>query len=306
MPRRVCVLGSLTMDIIVRLPRLPVAGETCIAEEAVTAPGGKGLNQALAAARLGAAVSLLGCIGDDAFGLAMLELARAAGLDVTGVQIRRDAPTAVAVPMVLPDGNNCIVAAGGANQRLTRAAVEAARATIAAAEILLVQLETPIESVLAACEIAHAAGARVILNAAPALPLPAELWQHVDVLVVNEVEAAARVGTGEPAEQLARLHALGPSAVVITLGAAGCVGLDGRAVLALPAHSVTVVDAIGAGDAFCGAFAVALADDASFEASLRFASAAAAISVTRAGAASSLPARADVLAMLAMLAGRDS
>ena len=294
---RVAVLGSITMDLVFRVPRLPVAGETLFAESFELLDGGKGLNQAIAAARLGAAAALIGRVGADGYGERLVGRAAGEGVDVSAVKRDAEAATAVAVPLVVSSGDNVIVASAGANGRVSAADIREARAVIAGADVLLLQFETPLEAVIEAALIAHAAGRTVILNPAPARLIPPTLAGCVDILVVNEVEAAALAGAGEPGEQALRL-AVGRRAAIVTLGPAGGAWAESGTARPFSAHHVAAVDAVGAGDAFCGALGAALADRRPLAEAVAFANAAAAISVTRHGAAPSLPTRFEVESLL--------
>jgi ribokinase len=298
---RIAVVGSCMMDLVVRAPRLPVLGETVFAHSFATFVGGKGNNQAIAAARLGAAhVSLIGKVGDDEFGRQILETAAAAGVDCTHVVQDRTAGTGIAVPLVFDDGQNSIFSIPRANMALTAADVEAAASAIRASDILLLQFEVPGECDVAAARIASAQRIPVILNTAPVAPMPAGLLEHVTWIVANETEAAAFAPTGDTDEDRAlALRDLGPSVAVVTLGPGGAILAAGHGAQRFPAFAVHAVDSVGAGDAFCGALAVALAEGCVEHRAMRFASAAGAISVTRPGAAASLPTRREVEEFLA-------
>ena len=232
MSTEIVVVGSLNMDLVVRTPRLPRPGETIIGGEAFqTLPGGKGANQAVAAARLGAQVTMVGCVGEDDFGRALLANLEAEGVDHRFVRRDEEAATGVAFIVVDDEGQNSIVVASGANHRLTPADVEAAGELFAGAEMLLLQLESPLAVVQRAAEVARAHGVTVILNPAPAQPLPPELLALVDVLVPNESETALLSGqpVGEEEEAAAAAGALrrqGVETVILTLGARGALLAD--------------------------------------------------------------------------------
>jgi ribokinase len=302
---RVVVVGSANMDLIVRAERIPAPGETVVGGTFSTAPGGKGANQAVAAARLGAEVWFVGRVGRDAFGDALAVGMAAAGIH-TDYLVRDDSePTGVALIGVDSGGENAIMVASGANHRVGAADVEAARAEIEAADVLLVQLEVPMEAVKAAIEAGASAGAMVILNPAPTRPgssLSDRLLGRVSVLTPNEHEAAHLLGLPSPAgqdwERAAReLRDRGAGAVVITLGEAGCILADSAGVHRLPAVPVQAIDTTAAGDCFTGALAVALAEGRPLMEAAQFASRAAALSVARLGAQPSLPSRAEVEAV---------
>ncbi len=293
------VVGSANADLVVRVERLPGPGETVGGSEALTYPGGKGANQAAAAARLGARVVLLARVGEDANGALLLGAQRAAGVDTSRV-LRGGASTGVALITVGPGGDNTVVVSPGANALLSVADVRAAAGLLAAAPVVSLQLEIPLESVV---EVVRTVGAatRVVLNPSPFAPLPAEVLAACDPLVVNEHEARlllAEEGTGEGAgagvrrapEECARaLLALGARSVVVTLGADGAVVADARGGAAVPSPVVEAVDSTGAGDAFTGALAWRLGVGDDLAAAARFAVRVGAASVTGHGAQSSYP-----------------
>lgn len=288
---RVVALGSCVVDLVFRMPRLPGRGETLFARSAGIYPGGKGLNQAIAARRLGAETTLIANMGDDLFGHYLLELLSGEGVDTR--YVARDAAngTGFAAPVVFDDGENSILSAPQANLALQTALVEAAREAIAAAGALLLQFEAPMEANIVAARIARAAGTRVVLNPAPVVAHPPELLALADVLVVNEVEAAMLAGGTHPAAQ-ARTLLGGRELAVVTLGEQGAVfaTASGEAGV-VEAFPVQAIDTVGAGDAFCAALAVALCEGRTAAAAVRFAAAAGALAVTAAGAATSLPRR---------------
>ncbi len=300
----IVVAGSLNMDFVVRVERLPAAGETVLGRDFRMIPGGKGANQAYAAARLGTpgvAVRMAGRVGYDLFGDHLKASLAAAGVDTSAVFASKSAPTGVALIWVDAQGQNSIVVASGANHAFAAGDVAGLRRTIQGAGFLLTQLETPLDTVSALLALAREEGARTILDPAPARPLSRELLGAVDILTPNEGEALALLGrpparvSAQEAPELARaLRALGARAVVLKLGDQGCYFDDGNLRLCQAAFPVEAVDATAAGDAFNGALAVALAEGKPVPDALRFASAAAAISVTRPGAQSSMPTRDEV------------
>lgn len=306
MTARIAVLGSINMDLVIRAPRLPRPGETILGTALTTHPGGKGANQAVAAARLGAAVSMIGCIGNDAHGRMLLDALARENVDITHVRTVTDQPTGAALITVDQHGENTIVVAPGANGLVSGADLDAAAETIASADILITQLEIPLATVQQAIELAHHCGRQVLLNAAPAQPLPEGFLQAVDFLVVNEREARLISGCSEndPSGRLAGLlRERGRGPVVVTRGAKGVVSCNRiGCVLHQDAFDVNAVDSTAAGDAFCGALAVAVAEKRladELQDAIRFANAAGALSVTRSGAQASLPTRAEVEALLA-------
>lgn len=304
---RIVVVGSFNMDLVVRMPAIPKPGETLLGGVFATYPGGKGSNQAVAAARLGGEVTMIGRVGSDAFGDQLLTTARAEGIDTRFVGIDPHAATGVALIQVDAQGQNSIAVASGANFSLTAAVVADAFAQLDRIDILVMPLETPIETIVIAAKLARKAGARVVLNPAPAQYLSSELLRTVDVLIPNEHEAAFMTGIEIRSSQDARQAAgqllwSGPGSVIVTMGREG-------ALIAEPAEpdpvftqatafSVAAIDTTAAGDAFVGALAVMLGEGKSLAEAARFASAAAAISVTRAGAQPSLPKRDEVEAFL--------
>lgn len=294
---RVVVVGSVNTDLVVRLPTLPRPGETVRGDEFLTVGGGKGANGAVAAARLGARVVLLACLGDDDFGAARRADLAAEAIDLAGTLTVPGVASGVALIAVDAAGENTVVVVPGANARLTPAAVDAL--TLDRRDVLLTQLEVPLPTVEAALRRARDSGARALLNAAPFLPAAAALLPLVSVLIVNELEAGdlldgARVTPESAASAVTTLLARGPDAVALTLGAHGAWVGTGHEQRHLPAPPVAVVDTTGAGDCFCGALAAGLATgDALFPAAAR-AVLAGSLAVTRAGAQPSMPRRAAV------------
>ena len=290
---RIVVAGSANMDLVGLAERLPLPGETVLGDDFIMTPGGKGANQAIAAARAGGRTVLLGAIGSDAFGVTINARLTSAGVD-TG-QVRTSYGTSgVAVIMVDRSGENSILVAPGANSSFRGLTADEERA-IAEGEVLLCQLEIPIETVIAAARAARAAGTRTILNAAPARALPAELLDNVDLLVVNQLEAQAITGRDDP--DVAALLALVPR-VVLTLGGAGSRYADrDGANEHVPAYPVKVVDTTAAGDAFTGALAVAWGEGRPLVEAVRWANAAGAACVRGMGASNALPSRTEIDAL---------
>jgi ribokinase len=297
----ITVLGSINMDLVVRAPRFAQPGETIIGESFLTVPGGKGANQAVAAQRLGGSVAMVGGIGEDAFGPAMADGLADEGIDVRHVDVRGGSASGVALITVNHDGENTIIVVAGANGTLTIDDVTLARDVILPAAVVVLQLEIPMDVVHAAATIAHDAGRAVILNAAPAATLPDSLLRLVDYLIVNENELLDVAGPDGRDQRAAiqALHDRGARSIVVTLGGAGArlVPRD-EAPTFVPAYVVDVVDTTAAGDAFVGAFAVALSEGLSPVEALRRGNAAGALTVTRAGAQPSLPTRGEVDAWL--------
>lgn len=298
MSRNIVVLGSVNADLVLRCERLPAPGETVHGREFKVLPGGKGANQAVAAARLGAAVSFIGCVGADDHGREARRRLAAEGIDLTHLA---DAalPTGVAMILVDDGGQNSIALSAGANAALGVAQVEAAAAQIASAALLVCQLESPLAAVARAIAIAHAAGVPVLLNPAPAQALPAALLQQVDILVPNESEAAVLLGEAlAPAEAASRLRERGPATVIVTLGAAGVQCADEHANVHAPAPRTQAVDTTGAGDTFIGAFAAARCAGVGLHAAIAHAQRAAAFSVARPGTIDAMPFARDLQPMV--------
>jgi ribokinase len=298
------VVGSLNMDFVVGVERLPAPGETVLGGNFQMIPGGKGANQACAAGKLGApriAVRMVGRVGYDVFAGQLKSSLSAAGVDVNAVHATEAQPTGVAFIWVERSGQNSIVVAPGANGQLLSSDVEAMRNTFRGASFALFQLETPLDTVRGALALAREEGAQTILDPAPAQPLSREMLSLVDVLTPNETEAQillgrdpGRVTPDEAPALTAALRNAGARSVVLKLGDQGAYYDDGTIRLLVPAFEVPVCDTTAAGDTFNGALAVALAEGNRIERALRFANAAAALSVTRLGAQASIPARAEV------------
>ena len=301
----ILVVGSLNMDLVVEVPTIPQPGETVLGKNFATFPGGKGANQAVAAARLGARVSMIGRVGKDAFGDQLLASGRAAGIDMTHVGRDDTAATGVAMIVVDQQGQNSIAVASGANFCLTADHVRQAWAALDDIDLLVMPLETPLETIETAVDLANKSGALVVLNPAPARSLPAELLPGVDVLVPNEPETAQLTGMpagtpGESREAARQLLALGIGHVVLTLGSRGTLVLDGdtEAFTLIPARKVEVVDTTAAGDAFVAGLAVALGEGKSLLEAALFANCVGALAVTKQGAQPGMPTRVEVETML--------
>ncbi|MHC8339972.1 ribokinase [Pseudomonas sp. HLT2-19-2] len=304
MPAKVVVIGSLNMDLVTRAPRLPRGGETLIGESFTTVSGGKGANQAVAAARLGAQVSMVGCVGSDAYGEELRGALLVEQIDCQAVSTVDDS-SGVALIVVDDNSQNAIVIVAGANGALTPAVIDRFDAVLQAADVIICQLEVPDATVGHALKRGRELGKTVILNPAPASrPLPADWYASIDYLIPNESEASAL--SGLPVDSLAsaetaasRLIAMGAGKVIITLGAQGSLFADGKSLEHFPAPKVKAVDTTAAGDTFVGGFAAALAAGKSEAQAIRFGQVAAALSVTRAGAQPSIPTLSDVQAFKA-------
>lgn len=301
---RVIVVGSYNTDLAVGTPRFPRPGETVLGGDLRLGPGGKGSNQAIAAARLGAGVHFIGRVGKDQFGREALATLTREGIDTSFMVADAESPTGAAVILVAETGENEIVVASGANRRLSPADVERASAVFTHGSVFLAQLEVPVETVVKAAEVAKGAGSFSILNPAPADPDLVRFLPLFDLVTPNETEAGILAGMAvesrETAEEAGRrLVDLGARAALVTLGRKGSVYVAPGRTLFTPALTVRAIDTTGAGDAFNGALAVALARGDALDQALRFASAAAALSVTRPGTANSLPNQEEVTRFLA-------
>jgi ribokinase len=298
-PPRICVVGSINTDLTFRTPRLPKPGETLRGTAFHVGYGGKGANQAVMVARLGAQVTLVGRVGRDTFGDGMLRHLTREGIDTIYVKEDVTEPSGTAAIIVDDAARNCIIVVPGANGVLSPEDVRAAASAIHQARVVLCQLEVPMPAVLQAFRLARAAGARTILNPAPAAVLPGELLSLTDICVPNETEL--ELLAGRPAADLGAIESAareithrGPPTVLVTLGDRGVLVVTAEGSEHLPAVPVEAVDPTGAGDAFIGALAVFLAEGRKLVEAVRWACAAAALSVTRMGAQGSFPSRADV------------
>lgn len=297
--RSIVVVGSSNTDMIIRVPRIPRAGETLLGGEFLTAAGGKGANQAVGAARAGGKVAFIARVGRDAFGdQAIVGLLRD-GIDVSRVFRDKLTPSGVALIFVAQDGENSIAVAGGANAKLSPSDVKKAAGVIRSAGLLVAQLETPLATVTAAVELAVKAGVPVILNPAPARPLPNSLLERISILTPNETEAELLTGikvtdAAAAAKACSKLRSRGVGIVILTLGERGAFLADANGRRLVPGFKVKTVDSTAAGDIFNGALSVALAEGKAVFDAVGFANAAAALSVTRLGAQPSAPSRADI------------
>jgi ribokinase len=289
------------MDLVTRAPRLPKGGETLIGHSFATVSGGKGANQAVAAARLGARVAMVGCVGNDDYGVQLREALLAEQIDCQAVSTVEDS-SGVALIVVDDNSQNAIVIVAGANGAMTPAVIDRFDAVLQAADVIICQLEIPDATVGHALKRARALGKTVILNPAPASrPLPADWFAAIDYLIPNESEASALSGLPvdslQSAESAAnQLIAMGAGKVIITLGAQGSLFANGKGFEHFPAPKVKAVDTTAAGDTFVGGFAAALASGKSEAEAIRYGQVAAALSVTRAGAQPSIPTMSDVQA----------
>jgi ribokinase len=299
---RIVVIGSLNMDLVAVVPRVPNVGETLLGTEYFTAHGGKGANKAYAAAKFGGDVAMLGRVGSDDYGTQMCANLKTVGCDVTGIKAI-DGSSGVAMIFVAESGHNCIVVVPGANHRYLPPDLLLDDPRLSHAQFVMLQLETPIETVVAAAARARLHGAQVILDPAPAPPnLPPDLLRQVDLITPNESEAAQLIGlppgdlTLDEAESIARkIQAMGAPTIIIKMGAKGCLLADGPQVTRIPAPQVRAIDTTAAGDIFNAALVVARSEGASILDACGFAVHAAALSVTRYGAQKSAPSRGELI-----------
>jgi ribokinase len=301
----VCVIGSSNLDFTVSVPKLPGVGETVSGGTLTTSPGGKGANQAVAARRLGADVAFVTLLGADPMGDRLAAALAEARLPPGPIERTTEVPTGVALIAVDPEGRNQIAVAPGANHRLTPERARRHRDLMASADVVLLQLETPIETVRWALEEARRLGKRTVLNPAPArvLPLPADLLRLVDYLTPNEIEAGLLTGRAvrieADAETAGRmLMAQGVSTVIVTLGEAGSLAVGSTGTIRVPGFAVDAIDTVGAGDAFSGGLAASLAAGVPIQDALVVASATAALTCTRRGAVDAMPTGEEVVELM--------
>ena len=297
---KIAVLGSANTDMVIVADHFPAPGETLLGGKFLLNPGGKGANQAVAAARLGGNVSFISRVGDDIFGEETFQHLQKEGINTEGVLKHPTEPSGVALITVDKNGENTILVASGANMTLSTSELEQHLPLIQACDMLLMQLEIPIDAVVAAAKAAYEMGKMVILNTAPAAALPAEIYPYLHVLTPNETETAYLTGilpVDEPSARKAaeKLVNLGVAQVIITMGAAGAYLFTKEIQQVIPAPKVKAVDSTAAGDTFNGGLAVALAEGMDWKSAVTFANQAAALSVTQMGAQASIPFRNDVL-----------
>jgi ribokinase len=297
----ILVIGSSNTDMVIRVPELPLPGQTVMGDEFQTFAGGKGANQAVAAQRAGGSVCFLAAIGNDDFGKVSLAMFESEGIDTSLIQVIEDSPSGVAMISVSEAGENSISVAAGANGKLTSDIIRRNESTIARASILLLQLETPLDAVAEAIDIAFRNGTRSVLNPAPARQIPDEVLAHLYCITPNEIEAQLLTGVPVVDEQSAvtaaeHLLQRGSENVVITLGANGALLCNSDGVHYQEAPSVTAVDSTAAGDTFNGVLVAMLAEGRSLKEAIQLAVKAATLSVQRPGAIASIPRRQDFLA----------
>jgi ribokinase len=300
--KKILVFGSSNTDMMVKSAQMPLPGETVLGGEFTMSPGGKGANQAVAAKRLGGNVSFICKIGRDMFGEDSLRHYREEGIDVSGV-LRSDKPSGIALIIVDNGAENSIVVASGANLDIHAADLEASESALRSCDILLLQLEIPVPAVLQAARIANASGATVILNPAPFAALPDEIFRYISLFIPNETELASFSGmpvrdvpTAVAAADV--LFAKGVGKMIITMGSKGSLILDGGEPRFIQARRVKAVDTTGAGDTYCGALCVAIAEGKTLPEAAEFASAVSALSVTKMGAQTAMPKRVEAEAFM--------
>lgn len=301
MKGKVLVVGSLNMDLVVNAPRLPQVGETILGGTFATFPGGKGANQAVAAARMGVSVAMIGCVGRDGFGDELRQILTQDGIDVTHISILDGQATGIALITVDVEGRNTIVVASGANAHLTPRHLLAVPEAFSSSDALVLQLESPLETVREAVRMAKRYNKRVVLNPAPAQALDVEILSQVDYFIPNEREAMQVAAAASLDEAIEKLLALGVRNLLVTLGEDGVMVVTANERRNIPALKVKAIDTVAAGDAFVGAFSAGLASGMDTDEAVRLANAAAAISVTRHGAQPSLPTGQEVREFLGSL-----
>lgn len=300
----ILVLGSVNMDLVVRTTHIPLPGETVLGSDFRTFPGGKGANQAVAAARQGAKVAFIGRVGRDDFGQQLMEQLKSEGIDIQNISIDDTAPSGIASITLDENGENCIVVAPGANYTLTTTHIDRAEKVFKSADILLTQLEIPLEVIISAAKKASEQGLKIVLNPAPARILPEELLRLVDVLIPNENEC--EILSGLPVNTLADIEEAslfllnqGVGCVIVTMGSRGAFFKQSdQCGIHVPAFNVDVVDTTAAGDSFVGSLVVALAEGESISRAVRRGCAAGALATTRLGAQPSIPTKDEVYQFL--------
>lgn len=295
---KILVVGSSNTDLIATVKNFPAPGETIVGKSFLQAMGGKGANQAVAAHKLGGDVKFITCLGSDLNGQNALKYYKEEGLDVSSSLIVADVPSGTAIILINEKGENCIVITSGANNLLSSKYIREVENEIAAADMVVLQMEIPYDTVKTICEIAHKNHKKVMFNVAPACQLDSELIKQIDILVVNETEAETISGEiidAIGAEAIVdSLLAMGANTIVLTLGKRGCLLKNKQDIYYIPAFKVETLDSTAAGDTFCGALATELSKGHDWDKALRFATAASAICVTRMGAQPSIPTEKEV------------
>lgn len=300
---KIIVIGSLNMDLVVRATRIPLAGETVAGDGFRIIPGGKGANQAVAVARMGGTVSLIGCVGADLFGRQLIDNLRVQHVDSTHIRIDSNAPTGTATIVVEPSGENRIIVVSGANGKVRQNDIDAAEQSIAEAQLIILQFEIPFSIVEYAIDMAIRHHVPVLLNPAPAYPVSDAYLMKADYLVLNETEARFYSGNDVTDEASARQAATvllkkGVKVVILTLGEKGAYLATAQDKVYVPTSPVSVVDSTAAGDAFVGGLAISIVEGLELRKAIRVANAAGTLAVTRFGAQTSLPSKQDVQTFL--------
>lgn len=300
--QKIIVVGSCNTDMVIRVDHLPLPGETIIGHNFITNQGGKGANQAVAVSRLGGKTAFIARLGNDDFGAKSLRLLTEEGIDTSCIHLTDGVSTGVAIIPVDDKGENSIIVSSGANALLSSTDIEAAKPLFQNASILLMQLETPVPTLISAARLAKSYGAKVVLNPAPypKEPLPSELLELVDIITPNETEAAGMSGIkvvdeDTAFEAISAIQRQGVGMVIITAGASGAYTIIKGQIIRIPSTKVEAIDTTAAGDTFCGALCVALSKGADTVEAIRFANKAASISVTRIGAWMSIPYEKEIL-----------
>lgn len=295
MAKKIVIIGSSNTDMVIKSDRIPVPGETVLGGEFKMGPGGKGANQAVAAAKLGGDVTFICKVGKDLFGENAIKGYKSVGINTDSI-LFSEKPSGTALIMVDAGAENIISVAPGANGDFTPKDVEKVADVIKSADYVIFQLEIPVETVLAAAKIAHEAGAYVILNPAPACKLPAELFKYVSLATPNQTEIALMTGIeGDIEAAMTKLNEMGVKDVILTLGSKGSAIWDGKTAEIVPAQKVKAVDTTAAGDTFCGALCVALSEGKTKKEAVEFATKASALTVQKMGAQESIPYRKDII-----------
>jgi ribokinase len=296
--KNIVVLGSINTDLVIHTPQFPKPGETVAGFDFTNMLGGKGANQAVASARLGSPVSMIGRVGSDPYGMAALENLVQNGVDTQQVTVDPSAPSGVAFVVIDELGNNSIIVSPGANGQLQHADLDRSACLFSPQTILVTQLEVPASVVASGIHLAKARGAHIILNPSPAHQADTSILKEVDTLILNETELVTLSRCNEMRSGLKVLLGMGAQQIVLTLGGKGCILLTADREINLPAHSVKVVDSTGAGDAFIGAFSTAIAEGHDFGTACLWGNAAGALATTSLGAQSSLPDKKQISELL--------
>ena len=297
--KKIVIVGSVNTDMVISADHFPLPGETLMGTNFMTNFGGKGANQAVAAARMGGQTVFIGKVGNDNFGTSIISNLESEGINVSHLYTTQETSTGVALITTIPSGENSIIVNAGANGQLTADDVRDSEEVIAEAGTVLMQLETPVAALTEAAKLGKKHGAFTVLNPAPASPLPHELLENIDLLIPNETEASSISGVeikdeSTAMEAINAIQGMGVKNVIITVGSKGAIAkVDGKMIM-VPAFKVKAIDTTAAGDTFCGALCVALSEEKDIEAAIRFGNKASSVSVTRKGAQLSIPQRKEL------------